>query len=168
MSCRTDPIFQDIVAGRLEHLTMTGTAIRVHLRRTLAAFPAVRDVHLPAPMTLFVQVDTSIGGPHSARQVLQAVLGSEPYVKQVYCFDSDIDLRNLPQTQWAIATRAQLDRDLVVLPPTPGMGMDPSERDGQTIRWGLDATAKPDLARFPARNSIPKEVLDRVNLDELA
>ena len=76
-------------------------------------------------------------------------------------------MRSLQRTQWAVATRAQIDRDLVVVPDQLGTGLDPSELDGKTTKWGLDATAKPDLDHYAPRNRVPQQVLDRIDLREI-
>ncbi len=169
LSHRDQPVFQDIVAGRVEHLTMTGVALRTHLERTLrhAYSDAVLELHLPAPMTLFVKLDKSLLAGREIRELMREILLSEFYLKQLVCFDPDVELRSLQRTQWAVATRAQIDRDLVVIPDQPGTGLDPSERDGKTTKWGLDATAKPDLERYAPRNRVPQHVLDGIDLRDI-
>src|SRR3989441_6745193 len=53
LSHRDRPVFQDIVAGRVEHLTMTGVALRAHLERALRrADSAGGGLEPPAPLTL--------------------------------------------------------------------------------------------------------------------
>src|SRR3989441_7651644 len=50
LSHRDRPVFQDIVAGRVEHLTMTGVALRAHLERALRrGGPAVVELDPSAP-----------------------------------------------------------------------------------------------------------------------
>jgi len=168
LSHRHRPVFQDIVAGRMEHLTMTGVALRAHLERTLRrAYPGILELYLPAPMTLFMKLDKSVPGAREVRGLMRDVLTSQLYLKRLVCFDPDVELRSLQRTQWAMATRAQVDRDLVVIPDQPGTGLDPSEIDGKTTKWGLDATAKPDLKRYAPRNRVPQHVLDRIDLRDI-
>lgn len=166
MSWRDGAIYQDIVAGAAEHLTMTGVTLRVHLERHLRArWPFVLELHLPAPMTLYLKVAKPVGADLGL--MLREILTTEAYLKHVVCFDPDVELKSLPATAWAIATRAQLDRDAVVLPGLPATELDPSEHGGVTCKWGLDATAKPDLASFAPRNRVPEEVVARLDLDRL-
>jgi len=169
LSHRDHALFQDIVAGRVEHLTMTGVALRAHLERTLRrAYPAgILELYLPAPMTLFLKLDKSRLGGREVRDLIREVLLSQLYLKRLVCFDPDVELRSLQRTQWAVATRAQIDRDLVVIPDQPGTGLDPSEIDGKTTKWGLDATAKPDLEHYAPRNRVPTHVLDRIDLRDI-
>ncbi|MFQ5705420.1 MAG: UbiD family decarboxylase domain-containing protein [Gemmatimonadales bacterium] len=164
LSHRNDPLFQDIVAGRLEHLTMAGVTLRAHLQHTVCERTAgILDIHLPAPMTVFLKVDTAALPNGAVPKLIRDLLG-ESYVKHVYCFDTDIDLTNSSSIQWAIATRVQADRDIVMLTGARGNEMDPSEIDGKTTKWGVDATAKPNLASYARRNTIPREIYDRIDV----
>jgi hypothetical protein len=43
-----------------------------------------------------------------------------------------------------------------------GNGIDPSECNGKTSKWGIDATAKATEAGLPARSTIPQTVLDKI------
>jgi UbiD family decarboxylase len=114
-----------------------------------------------------VKLDKSRLAGREVRDVIKEILLSQFYLKQLVCFDPDVELRSVQRTQWAVATRAQIDRDLVVIPDQPGTGFDPSERDGKTTKWGLDATAKPDLERYAPRNRVPEQVLARIDLRDL-
>ena len=70
-----------------------------------------------------------------------------------------------PRVQWAVATRFQADRDLVVVAETQGSSLDPSTRNGVGAKMGLDAT-KPltaDEMTF-TRIRVPGE--DAVDLDK--
>jgi UbiD family decarboxylase len=168
MSRREDAIYQDIVAGRAEHLTMSGAAIRAYLHRKLKKdFGLVGDVYLPAPFSLYLQLDKAAFPHLEVRAVLDGILRDLPFVKFVTAFDPDIDLRNQRQTAWAMATRAQPDRDGLLLSDRPGVKLDPSEANGRTSKWAIDATAKPGLDVFPPINTIPKSVLDQVDVGEL-
>ncbi|HEY0909148.1 MAG TPA: UbiD family decarboxylase, partial [Bradyrhizobium sp.] len=44
------------------------------------------------------------------------------------------------EIEWAIATRFQADRDLVVVSGAQGSKLDPSSADGVSAKMGLDAT----------------------------
>ena len=73
--------------------------------------------------------------------------------------DADIDIYDPQQVEWAMATRFQGDRDLVIKPREPGSSLDPSSEPGThlTTRIGFDLT-RPlatqgksfDRAHFPA------------------
>jgi 3-polyprenyl-4-hydroxybenzoate decarboxylase len=63
--------------------------------------------------------------------------------------DHDIDIYDPQQVEWALATRFQGDRDLVILPKEPGSSLDPSAEPGTklTTKIGFDLTAPLGQAR---------------------
>jgi 2,5-furandicarboxylate decarboxylase 1 len=54
--------------------------------------------------------------------------------------DDDVDVFDDEQIGWAVATRVQADRDLLVVPNAKGSSLDPSARGGTTAKLGIDAT----------------------------
>jgi 2,5-furandicarboxylate decarboxylase 1 len=69
------------------------------------------------------------------------VLGVDHYLKLVVVVDDDIDVFDESDVLWAMATRVQADRDLVVIGGSLGAILDPSESpDGLTAKLGVDAT----------------------------
>ena len=76
-----------------------------------------------------------------ARNAIAAVLGSTAEVKHVFVVDEDIDIFSDAQMEWALATRFQADRDLVVLSGMRAVPLDPSLR-GRRIgaKAGFDLT----------------------------
>jgi 2,5-furandicarboxylate decarboxylase 1 len=73
-------------------------------------------------------------------------------VKQVIVVDEDVDIHQPAEVEWAVATRFQADRDLVVIAGAQGSALDPSttvgfpgnkppvEWQGYGAKMGLDAT----------------------------
>jgi UbiD family decarboxylase len=163
---RRDAIFQDITVGHLDHLMLSTTPIEANLYRAVRAMvPTVKAVRVPAPFTCYVSIDQRISG--QAKNAILAVLGADLYMKRVVVVDHDIDIFNDRQVNWAIATRCQPDRDIVIITNARGSDLDPSTReDGNTSKWGVDATAKPSLAAYTPRHRIPKEVWQRINLKD--
>jgi len=163
---RRDAIFQDITVGHLDHLILSTTPIEANLYRAVRAMvPTVKSVRVPAPFTCYVSIEQRISG--QAKNTILAVLGADLYMKRVVVVDHDVDIFNDRQMSWAIATRCQPDRDIVIITNTRGSDLDPSTReDGNTSKWGVDATAKPSLAAYTPRHRIPKEVWQRTNLKD--
>ena len=86
-------------------------------------------------------------------------------VKHLWVFDEDIDVRNDAQCEWALSTRFQGDRDLVVLPSVPAVPIDPS-LEGKPLgaKLGFDCTAPLGRTRqvtdLPAKAPVfPKQPL---------
>jgi UbiD family decarboxylase len=73
------------------------------------------------------------------KNAIMAAFSGHPSMKRVVVVDSDIDIYNDEEVEWALATRFQADRDLVVVSKARGSTLDPSS-DGLTTKMGLDAT----------------------------
>jgi 2,5-furandicarboxylate decarboxylase 1 len=164
---RRDAIFQDITVGHLDHLMLSTTPIEANLYRAVRAMvPTVKAVRVPAPFTCYVSIEQRISG--QAKNAILAVLGADLYMKRVVVVDHDVDVFNDRQVNWAIATRCQPDRDIAIITNARGSDLDPSTKeDGNTAKWGVDATAKPSLAAFTPRHRVPREVWQRINLKDL-
>ena len=164
---RGNAMFQDITVGHLDHLMLSTTPIEANLYRAVRAMvPTVTAVRVPAPFTCYVAIEQRISG--QAKNAILAVLGADLYMKRVVVVDHDVDVFNDRQVNWAIATRCQPDRDITIITNTRGSDLDPSTKeDGNTAKWGVDATAKPSLAGFTPRHRIPREVWQQVDLKNL-
>jgi 2,5-furandicarboxylate decarboxylase 1 len=163
---RRDAIFQDITVGHLDHLMLSTTPIEANLYRAVRAMvPTVKAVRVPAPFTCYVSIEQRISG--QAKNAILAVLGADLYMKRVVVVDHDVDVFNDRQVNWAIATRCQPDRDIAIITNARGSDLDPSTKeDGNTAKWGVDATAKPSLESFTPRHRVPREVWQRINLKD--
>ncbi len=158
---RKDAIFHTIVGGGREHLLLGAipreATLLAHLKRS---FPNVRDVYL-APggacrYHLYVQMRKRQEG--EAKNVMLGAFAGHYDVKHVVVVDEDVDIHNPAEVEWAVATRFQADRDLVIVPESQGSKLDPSTRNGVGAKMGLDAT-KPldsDEMRFK-RIRVPGE-----------
>jgi UbiD family decarboxylase len=91
-----------------------------------------------------------------------AALGTETYCKIVV--DEDVDIFNLADGMWAVATRVRADRDLVFVHRAMGAILDPtSDRVDNTLtKVGIDAT-KPGSVDFAERLVIAETQRARVH-----
>jgi 3-polyprenyl-4-hydroxybenzoate decarboxylase len=80
--------------------------------------------------------------PGEARNAIAAAFASLGNVKNVFVFDPDIDIFSEEQVDWALATRFQADRDLVVVPGMRALPLDPSLQNHARIggKAGFDCT----------------------------
>lgn len=140
---RKDALFHTIVGGGLEHLLLGGipreATLLAHLRRS---FPNVRDVHL-APggvcrYHLYVQIAKRQEG--EAKNIMMGAFAGHYDVKHVIVVDQDVDIHNPAEVEWAVATRFQADKDIVIVPESQGSKLDPSTRNGVGAKMGMDAT----------------------------
>ncbi len=79
--------------------------------------------------------------PGEARNAISALLGSLSDIKHVFLVDDDIDVTSDAQFDWALATRFQADRDLIVQPGFRAIPLDPSLQGSRTgAKAGFDLT----------------------------
>lgn len=77
---------------------------------------------------------------NEARQVLATLLGSQGS-KLAVVVEEDIDLHDMDKVMWAICTRAQAQKDVMILPNMTLWQLDPSAPDdGSYSVMGIDAT----------------------------
>ena len=140
---RKDAIFHTIVGGGLEHqllgaIPKEATLIN-HLRRN---FPNVIDVHLSPGGVMRFHLYVKIKKRHEgeAKNVMMGAFAGSFDLKHVIVVDDDVDIHNPTEVEWAVATRFQADRDLLVVPESQGSKLDPTNRDGVGAKMGLDAT----------------------------
>ena len=77
---------------------------------------------------------------NEARQVLATLLGSQGS-KLAVVVDEDIDIHDMDKVMWAICTRAQARKDVMILPNMTLWQLDPSAPgDGSYSVMGIDAT----------------------------
>ncbi len=125
-------------------------------------FPSLKQIHL-VPGTFGSHVVMSIDSidKEENRKVLTYAL-SFSNVKKAILVDEDVNPEDHLEVEWALATRFQGDRDLVVVQDVRGQPIDPSSKEGfLTTKIGLDAT-RPRKEGFE-RVDVPDRVKRRVS-----
>ena len=95
--------------------------------------------------------------PDDGMRAIEAAFRGHGSLKHVWVVDEDVNIFDPNDVEWAVATRFQADRDLVVLSDQPSSSLDPSARHvpgekSRTAKMGLDATIwwdVPDGSRDP-------------------
>jgi UbiD family decarboxylase len=73
-------------------------------------------------------------------KTLKAAFKGHKSLKHAVVVDEDIDINNLEEIEWAIATRVQADRDMIIFKER-GSSLDPSRYENDvTTKVGIDAT----------------------------
>lgn len=140
---RADAIYHTIGGGGLEHLVLGGipreATLLGHLKRT---FPGVTDVHLSHGGICRYHLVVKLAKRHEGepKNVMMGAFAGHYDVKQVIVVDEDVDIHDGGQVEWAVATRFQADRGLLVVGEAQGSKLDPSTRDGVSAKMGIDAT----------------------------
>ena len=165
---RKDAIFHTIVGGGVEHLLLGGipreATLLDHLQRS---FPSVHDVRLTRGGTcryhLAVKIDKKSQG--EPKNIIMGAFGGHYDIKQVVVVDMDVNIDDETEIEWAVATRFQADRDLVVVSGAQGSKLDPSSDNGISAKMGIDAT-KP-LSTDPMEfKRIHVKGVEKVDLDK--
>ena len=104
------------------------------------------------PGTCIFNAVASVKGasPAEVRRFMALILSMDQRIKQITVVDDDVNIFDMREVEWALATRFQADRDLLLLTGLKGYVIDPSVgANGLTAKIGLDATKKgEDLNRF--------------------
>lgn len=161
IAMRDRPWFQSIGSGRAgDHITTLGLIREAEIRNALTrVIPNVRGVHVPLSGTSSFSAYVSIkqSRPGEAKHVIPIVLGVDHYLKLVIVVDDDVDVFDESDVMWAVATRMQADRDLVVISGSLGALLDPSaDERGVTAKLGIDAT-RPFGLPFAEKLVMPAE-----------
>lgn len=143
ITTRRSPMFHTIVSAGMEHLLLGAIPREATIVALLQrSFPNVLDVHLSqggvCRYHLYVQMTQRQQG--EARNVIAGAFGAHADIKQVIVVDDDVDVHDPTAVEWAVATRFQAGRDLIVIPGGLGSKLDPSADDGVSDKMGLDAT----------------------------
>ncbi|MEM1619927.1 MAG: UbiD family decarboxylase [Fervidicoccaceae archaeon] len=137
------PCLHAILPGGSEHALLMGLPREAAIKEAVSrAVPHVVKVRLTRASGCWLHAVISIkklsdGDPKNA---ILAAFAAHPSLKHVVVVDDDVDPDDPEEVEWAIATRFQADKGLVVISEAKGSTMDPSSRDGLTAKMGIDAT----------------------------
>lgn len=125
-------------------------------------FPSLLDFHfLPGTFGTHVVMSTASDDRGEIRRTIAMAL-SFTNVKKAVIVNDDVDIYNPLEVEWALATRFQADRDLMVLSDLKGQPIDPSSGPGFiSSKMGMDAT-RPNRNDFN-RIRFPKEVQSKLS-----
>ena len=141
---RKDPIYQDLLTFTPEHHLLLGIPYEPVVYQAVKTYvPGTIAVHVtPSGCGKFHAV-ICIKKEHEGdgKDAILAGLYSIRDIKLVTVVDDDVDPYNSREVEWAVATRFQADRDLVVISGAKGNELDPScPQLALTAKMGIDAT----------------------------
>ena len=162
LTCQKGAIYQAIVPWSLE---VDNLLCLVHsldfVPKMKREIPSLKRIHF-IPGTFASHVVMSIETDHKGeiRRALSLAL-SFTHIKKAVIVDEDVNPKDDQEVEWALATRFQGDKDLMIIPNLRGQPIDPSSREGfLTTKIGIDAT-KPQKEGFE-KVDVPKEVKSRL------
>jgi len=138
---RKNPVFHSILSGLEVQQAYSSVAEAGVFGRMRSAVPEVRAAHFcdgSVPYTLVVQVDKKDEG--TSRRAIQAAFDSLAFLKTVIVVDPDVDIFNVADVDWAVATRCRYERDVITLPDGIGHRLNPMVENDRWTRMGIDAT----------------------------
>lgn len=164
VSFRDNPIYQSICSGFAgDHNTVLGFTreadVHEAVRRTV---PNVRAVHVPISgcgiFHCYISIKKTAEG--QPQQAIYATFGIDHGCKLVIVVDDDVDVFNEKDVLWALSTRMQADRSIMIMPRSMGVILDPSTTEkGVTTKVGIDATQP--LGPYAKRLELPADARAR-------
>ncbi|HOC39547.1 MAG TPA: UbiD family decarboxylase [Thermodesulfobacteriota bacterium] len=154
---RKHPVFQSILSGQ-EVWNAVGLTAEAKIFFTVRQqVPQLRAVYLsPGGCGFYgavVQVDAD--RPGVGRAAIEETFKAFGPLQWVIAVDTDVNLYDPVEVDWAVTTRFSADRDLIILPNqrghilNPMVQVDEDGRGGTVTKMGLDATVPyPKSRRF--------------------
>ena len=144
---RRKPIFHALLPAGLEHQILMGMPREPTIFAAVSQACRCMGVHVTPGGASWLHAVVQIEKQHEGdgRRAIGAAFQGHHSLKHVVVVGADVDIYSSADVEWAIATRFQADRDLVVLTDQPSSSLDPSatQSPGQkarTAKMGLDAT----------------------------
>jgi len=173
---REDYIYQGLLPSGLEHRLLMGLPHEVLIWEAISkVVPHVYAVNLSVGgggwLHAIISIEKQLDG--DGKNAIMAAFGAHGSLKHAVVVDTDIDVDNPSDVEWALATRFQGDEDLVLIKNARGSTLDPSsdQEQGLTTKIGFDATrpfTKPkekfERAKTPVSKSVEALVRKLVGL----
>ncbi len=148
---RDNLIWQAIVPGGTEHRLLMGLPQEPRMLKIIRnTTPSVAALALTEGgcnwLHAVVSIRKRVEG--EGKNVGLAALAAHPSLKMVTVVDEDIDVTDPVNVEWAVATRLQPSKGILVIPDAHGSTIDPSQaKSGLTSKWIIDATIPLDRDR---------------------
>lgn len=176
ITMRRRPIYETIFSAHAEH-HVCGAIPRLGsiYRRVKEVVPTVQAVNLPISgcSRAFCYISIKKRADGEPQQAAMAALTAETDVKHVIVVDEDIDVFNETDVLWAMATRFQADRDMIIMPNSFGAHLNPSaysrtpgEKGHLETKLIIDATKPLPPAKFPEVARAPRDLVARIDLED--
>ncbi|MCJ7624291.1 MAG: UbiD family decarboxylase [Anaerolineaceae bacterium] len=162
---RKDAIWQALLPGGLEHKLLMGMPREPTIFQKVNEVVQCTDVHVNPGGSSWLHAIIKINkiNEDDGIKAIHAAFSGHRSCKHVFVVDQDIDIYDPTQVEWAMATRFQGDRDMVVLEKERGSSLDPSAEPETylTTKIGFDLT-KPIGAK---RKQFEKTVFPEVAIE---
>ncbi|MGQ9507008.1 MAG: UbiD family decarboxylase [Candidatus Bathycorpusculaceae bacterium] len=167
---REDYFYQALLPSGAEHKLLMGLPHEVLIWEAVSkVVPKVYAVNLSVGgsewLHAIISIEKQLDG--DGKNALLAAFAAHPSLKHAVVVDSDINVFDPHDVEWAVATRFQASEDLIILNNVRGSTLDSSanQETGLTSKMGLDATrpfTKPkekfERAKIPVGSEVEKLV----------
>ena len=166
---RKDAYWHDILVGRVDNFVMGGfaleggvyEAVRQRVPSCVAAYLPVSGI---CRMHVYLQLEKPRRG--DAKEAIMAAIPVDFRLKHVFVFDTDIDIFDDKEAMFALASRPQWDKDVMIFEGTRIAECDPTAPDeGVMTKGGIDCT-KPAEENFSELNKTDDEVFSKIQLED--
>ena len=144
---RRDAMYQALIPGRLEHKMLMGMPKEPTIYDEVSKVVKCKNVLITmgGGSWLHGVVQIEKKNPDDPKKAIDAAFRGHGSMKHVMIVEEDVDIYDPNALEWAVATRFQGDRDLVIYPDQPGSSLDPSGKHEpgkktRTTKIGVDAT----------------------------
>ena len=170
---RNNAIYHDILSGYSEARLLMGIPIESKLNGIMKKrFPQTKQVILTSGGANWLHAVVQISKTKSTnvKKIINETFASHRSLKMVTVVDDDIDPTDAVAVEFAMATRFQADKDLVIIKNVRGSSLDPSsdQKKLRTAKMGIDATIpasrRPDgfrLGKIPKTKTNLKDYLKK-------
>jgi 4-hydroxybenzoate decarboxylase len=142
MSMRKDPIYHGILPGGNEHKLLMGVPYEPLIYKAVGGVTKVKNVVLTEGgccyLHAIVQIEKQTEG--DGKNAIMAAFAAHTSLKHVVIVDTDINIFDPADVEYAIATRTKADRDVMIISNVRGSSLDPVCEDNITSKMGIDAT----------------------------
>ena len=144
---RKNAMYQALIPGRLEHKTLMGMPKEPTIYNEVSKVVDCKNVYVTMGggswLHSVVQIDKK--NSDDGLKAIEAAFEGHKSMKHVWIVDKDVDIYSSDAVEWALATRFQGDKDMIVKTRQPGSSLDPSgiHEPGKktlTTKIGFDAT----------------------------
>jgi len=149
---RKDAMYQALIPGRFEHKILMGMPKEPTIYDEVSKVCECKNVLVTMGGGSWLHGIVKIKKKNSddGKKAIEAAFNGHKSMKHVIIIDDDVDIYSPNAVEWAIATRFQGDKDLVVKPDQPGSSLDPSSKQepgkkALTCKVGIDATIPFDV-----------------------
>jgi len=144
---RKNAIYQALIPGRLEHKILMGMPKEPTIYNEVSKVVDCKNVLVTMGggswLHGIVQIDKK--NPDDPQKAIESAFNGHKSMKHVIIIEEDVDIYSPNAIEWAIATRFQGNKDLVIKLNQPGSSLDPSGKHEPgkktlTTKVGVDAT----------------------------